>query len=1043
MNILSVPTSLSADDLTIDFKRINKALPTIDVFFQEDIELKNVTLYGVNQALIAKNEYFFQQFLMTGDEFFLLSMQIMIIPITATVSSDMRSVSVTPVDPLFNGYFSLTVNVVDLVGNPTNYVEYFYLNITETDIQIISPRLGVSNKSVNNLTIRTTRNGVAENTECKIGIDNPAYNFNSLALKPFESPAVMKPIHTISDVFSKFGLSTQGEFYIVCKDQSLGRVNQKKFSVYVDTIPPVITSFGFDPPKVVEYPEYGEQISTTLSVGATEPVICRYSYQQDKNYTEMIPFDNFNINDFDAYVSENKQKYPLPTDEKAKYAFYVQCEDRAGWLSGKSSSQIEVDLSEGLGISVAFPPRYTTNKTIELIALSNKRAVCQIKGEDIAQYTQMIQLPDQKQHKYYLGTLKDGAYSYSIYCRSTSAGVVQDQTFTYTFTIDNTKPGPPNINGTLVTCYSDKFVFEPPLQLTAEDAESGISHFLVDIKRGTEALLNASEQPATVSSIEEDNKGDPFALLNKTDYTFDIKAVNNVGLESTPKQIKVQYDPKNERCFEKNPPDVFISENQSTGLTEVLFVCSDDTGCDNNRFYYGTAVSADNCSASTLLPGPPFITEIRDTSYVCYKASDIVGNNATGSKLIEVEMSASCNNLKKDGDETDIDCGGGCPTCELYESCVQDRDCSSNYCDGEMCEEPTCDDGVLNGPANKKESDVDCGGYCSDEGLKCEIDDDCKNNVDCSSGFCNPDSKTCAESTCYDGLKGPEEADVDCGGICFAEGLLCESGSDCDSDDDCVSGNCLAGSCKARVQLVAPKSTFPWGTLLMILGILMMIGGSGYLVYKKKIAAPPAHTAAKKPVAAADRRIEEEARERARRLELQRRKAAEEQRRKAAEMTSKKDDTAKKRREDIERKKREQRERLFGKFGGKTEMPEEEMPLERDIRTEEKKGWLNFDTFKSMFKPKPPESRLEKELDTPQKTPEAPKPNTIFDELGLIQGAKEGDIYKMLEEAVPKKDQKKAFEELDKMMSGKNTDVYNELRKYIKPTGKKIKKRKR
>jgi len=46
--------------------------------------------------------------------------------------------------------------------------------------------------------------------------------------------------------------------------------------------------------------------------------------------------------------------------------------------------------------------------------------------------------------------------------------------------------------------------------------------------------------------------------------------------------------------------------------------------------------------------------------------------------------------------------------------------------------------------------------------------------------------------SCTDGVLGPNEADVDCGGACPA---LCTLGSDCGVGGDCGSGFCLADAC--------------------------------------------------------------------------------------------------------------------------------------------------------------------------------------------------------------------------------------------------------
>ena len=1014
-----------------DFKRINKVNPMIEVDFQEEIELRNATLYGINDALMEKNQDLFQQFLSTGNIVFLLSIPALSIPVTTEVYSN--SVSVTPQMPLFNGYFVLRLQVVDLIGNAATHYEYLYLNITETNIIIIEPRLGVSNMEVNNLTISTTRNGLPENTECKIGVDNPYYNFNSLALRPFETPAEMKPEHTAANVFSMFGLGTYGQFYILCKDQTLGRVNQKRFDIYIDTLPPSISAFTFVPPKIVEYPETGDQLQAVLSITAGEPVICRYSFGEDKNYTDMAPFDNFNLYNFEAYKLENGQAHALPSEQKATYRFYAQCEDRAGWRTEKRTADIEVDLSAGLGIGVVFPPRYTTNKSIELIATTNKRASCQISGGSISQQTSMLAMPDQKTHRYNLGQLKDGTYTNTIYCRSTAAGILQDQTYAYTFTIDNTKPtGLPDVNGSLITCYNDQFAFEPPLLLNAVDEESGISHFLLDIRKGTETLVNGTRIASPFPGIDEDSKGNSFALENNTAYSFSVRAVNNVGLEGSPRTFTVSYNPKNEICFEKNPPAVTISENKSRGLTVVTFECSDESGCDQNAFYYGAGNSVENCTADIKLPGPPFTADVRETSHICYFASDLVGNNATGTQLIEVEVSDYCSDAKKDGDETGIDCGGSCPPCDLNQSCTIDTDCNSNYCVDGICAKAACDDNILNGPLNNEESDIDCGGYCSDLGFKCDSDKMCFLDDDCKSSFCNPDEGVCAESTCSDGFKGPDETDVDCGGVCASEQLLlCDVGLGCESGDDCTTGNCIAGKCKEKIELVV-KEEFPIGTVFIVIGLLMMVGGAGYLIYKRKILAVPA---AKAGAATAMPRIEDIERERARRLaEERRRRALEEQKRRAIEERARKEGEARRRREGFESRRIEEREKIFGKFGEKRLVQKRRMTLEKEITEADREGWLSLGALKEKFMPaKQKKEELEKRA---LEAPAAPKPSTIFEQLGRIEEDKEGDIYRRLEEVGVRRG-KEAFEEFQRLKPGKREDIYNELRKQIKPSKRK------
>jgi hypothetical protein len=88
-----------------------------------------------------------------------------------------------------------------------------------------------------------------------------------------------------------------------------------------------------------------------------------------------------------------------------------------------------------------------------------------------------------------------------------------------------------------------------------------------------------------------------------------------------------------------------------------------------------------------------------------------------------------CRDRVRDGDETDVDCGGSCQPCWDAKHCSVAGDCQSRACDGGSCRAATCSDGVKDG----FESDVDCGGRCA----KCTADKACATSWDCASGNCS------------------------------------------------------------------------------------------------------------------------------------------------------------------------------------------------------------------------------------------------------------------------------------------------------------------
>ncbi|HEX4341435.1 MAG TPA: SUMF1/EgtB/PvdO family nonheme iron enzyme [Polyangiaceae bacterium] len=115
-------------------------------------------------------------------------------------------------------------------------------------------------------------------------------------------------------------------------------------------------------------------------------------------------------------------------------------------------------------------------------------------------------------------------------------------------------------------------------------------------------------------------------------------------------------------------------------------------------------------------------------------------------------VAASCGDSVKNGTETDIDCGGSCgATCIVGRQCTAGTDCASpasGRCASGRCAAATCSDAVKNG----NETDVDCGGSC---GATCAVTKKCGLDGDCASGsclggactLCKPGAKACVGST--------------------------------------------------------------------------------------------------------------------------------------------------------------------------------------------------------------------------------------------------------------------------------------------------------
>jgi len=103
----------------------------------------------------------------------------------------------------------------------------------------------------------------------------------------------------------------------------------------------------------------------------------------------------------------------------------------------------------------------------------------------------------------------------------------------------------------------------------------------------------------------------------------------------------------------------------------------------------------------------------------------------------------TCSDGQRDGDETDVDCGGSCGVCGDGRVCTAAADCASGACTASLCRPAACNDEVQNGD----ETDVDCGGTaCAGcpVGRVCGSDVDCAGTEVCDAAACR-DAHSCLE----------------------------------------------------------------------------------------------------------------------------------------------------------------------------------------------------------------------------------------------------------------------------------------------------------
>lgn len=158
------------------------------------------------------------------------------------------------------------------------------------------------------------------------------------------------------------------------------------------------------------------------------------------------------------------------------------------------------------------------------------------------------------------------------------------------------------------------------------------------------------------------------------------------------------------------------------------------------------------------------------------------------------DVPAQCQDNEPSGDETDLDCGGSCEPCDVEKGCKVGADCATKYCDvgleAPVCKQPKCTDGVQ----NQGETAKDCGGQaCRALNLLCNNGSACGEDGDCVTGYCK--GGTCTSPTCSDEVLNNQETDTDCGGPNCRALKPCDTGGKCKVHDDCSNKYCKDDVC--------------------------------------------------------------------------------------------------------------------------------------------------------------------------------------------------------------------------------------------------------
>jgi cysteine-rich repeat protein len=172
------------------------------------------------------------------------------------------------------------------------------------------------------------------------------------------------------------------------------------------------------------------------------------------------------------------------------------------------------------------------------------------------------------------------------------------------------------------------------------------------------------------------------------------------------------------------------------GVRQSLEACDD-----------GNEVAGDGCDASCVV----------ELCWVC--GEQLTGGqsscgpqcDASAGQFCVMGTCVSCSDGARNGDETDVDCGGSCGPCAQGLSCGAEADCGTGFCAGGVCCNEACGDTCvrcdLEGargicayvPENEAHEARACGGtsVCDGKGAcKRVTGEACGKGIECLSGRC-------------------------------------------------------------------------------------------------------------------------------------------------------------------------------------------------------------------------------------------------------------------------------------------------------------------
>jgi len=550
-----------------------------------------------------------------------------------------------------------------------------------------------------------------------------------------------------------------------------------------------------------------------IEIQTDNDALCKYSLSSGTSFSIMNLFDE----QVESMIHTIAAFSAITTPDTAEHNFYVACEDRAHGMVIQETFVLQVDpLPPTLEQAFVAPnPIVEIPRKGQLKVQLNKQGRCRWDESNVPFGQMSTTFPRFEDdtfddiHRENITLEVDGSYEYYVACES-KAGIASDPV-AVPFIVNTSI-------GLTITSNTPSFFNTSVVSIAVETNKRTQCRISLDQAAVTGPTLGG----ILISPIP--SKAHIYApTLNDGSYTYYVNCLDQqpdgtTFLPSTPISISFTVDTSapqmifvsdnstlNNTQFEWRVDSLrakWLGQDSETGIKDYSYILTHEG--TNTVVINWTRTSVDNQwkrldggDELNLSDGSTYSFEFTARNNLNFISTILASDGVTVDISLEP---ATCSDGIENGDETGLDCGGSCSSCDENSSCTGDIDCSSSlFCRPAdlVCTIATCSDGIQNEVNGSEETDIDCGGDscppCGTINDNTTNSSSCSEDSDCQSGHCI--FGTCdVPNSCSNGFLSGLETDVDCGGSCPQRCLV---GKSCDSAFDCDSGlRCINDICK-------------------------------------------------------------------------------------------------------------------------------------------------------------------------------------------------------------------------------------------------------